>query len=85
MRVILAAVGKLKDGPERALCQRYHERFDQTGGQIALGPLKLVEHAESRATTADLRKADEAQRLLGAVAGAERLIALDERGTAMGS
>jgi 23S rRNA (pseudouridine1915-N3)-methyltransferase len=76
MRLIVAAVGRLKDA-ERELCERYVERFDAAGRALKLGPLKISEISESRAATAELRKADEAQRLLTAAMGADVTAALD--------
>jgi len=85
MRLTLAAVGRLKDGPERELYQRYADRFDAQGRAVSLGPLKLVELPESRAQTSDLRKADEAERLLKACSDADVRVVLHERGRALGS
>ena len=85
MRLTIAAVGRLKDGPERELYARYAKRFDDAGRALALGPLQLAELPESRAAKADLRKADEAARLLKAAAGADAVVALDARGKAMTS
>lgn len=85
MRFTLAAVGRLKDGAERDLYARYAERFDAQGRAVSLGPLKLNELPESRAQTADLRKNDEADRLLKACAGADERIVLHERGKALSS
>lgn len=84
MRVIVAAVGRLKDA-ERELCERYVERFDAAGRALKLGPLQISEIPESRAATAELRKTDEAQRLLKAAAGAEVTIALDGGGLSLSS
>jgi 23S rRNA (pseudouridine1915-N3)-methyltransferase len=80
MRVILAAVGKLKDSGERELFDRYHKRFDQAGRSLSLGPLTVVEHAESRLADAPGRKSEEASRLLKAVGEAHVMVALDEHG-----
>jgi 23S rRNA (pseudouridine1915-N3)-methyltransferase len=85
MRVTLAAVGKLKDGGERDLFERYAKRFDQAGRALALGPLIVVQLAESKSSDAGQRKADEASRLLKAVAGADLIVALDEYGQQEGS
>lgn len=85
MRIDLAAVGRLKDGAERDLYARYAERFDTLGRGVSLGPLKLIELPESRAQTAELRKQDEAARVLKACAGAEVRVVLHERGKAMSS
>ena len=80
MQFLIAAVGKLKQGPERDLALHYAKRIDAAGPGVALGPLAVAELAESRAATAELRKADEAERLLTALAKAETLIVLDETG-----
>jgi 23S rRNA (pseudouridine1915-N3)-methyltransferase len=84
MRVIVAAVGRLKDA-ERELCERYVERFDAAGRALKLGPLQISEIPESRAATAELRKTDEAQRLLKAAMGAEVTVALDGGGLSLSS
>jgi len=84
MRLMIAAVGRLKD-TERELVERYVERFDAAGRTLKLGPLQIYEIPESRAATAELRKADEAQRLLKAAAGADVTVALDEGGRALSS
>lgn len=80
MRVILAAVGRLKDGGERELFERYHTRFDQAGRALSLGPMTLAELPESRAAEPALRKADESARLMKAASTASVIIALDETG-----
>ncbi len=84
MRLIVAAVGRLKDA-ERELFDRYAKRFDASGRSLGLGPLQLSEINESRAATADLRKDDEAQRLLKAASAAEVKVALDEGGRTVSS
>jgi 23S rRNA (pseudouridine1915-N3)-methyltransferase len=84
MRVIVAAVGRLKDA-ERELFERYVTRFDAAGRALGLGPLTISEIGESRAATPALRKAEEAQRLLKAASGAEATVALDGEGRAMSS
>jgi 23S rRNA (pseudouridine1915-N3)-methyltransferase len=84
MRLIVAAVGRLKDA-ERDLYDRYAKRFDGAGRALGLGPVTLSEVGESRAATAELRKADEAARLIKAASGAESFIALDETGRGLSS
>ena len=84
MRLIVAAVGRLKDA-ERELCERYAKRFDAAGRLLGLGPLSIIELSESRAGSADARKADEAARLLKAAAAAGETVALDEGGKALSS
>src|SRR3990172_7279265 len=85
MRLLLATVGRLKDGAERELFDRYAERLDAAGRALALGPLHLIEVPESRAATAELRKSDEARRLLEAAERADLRVALDAHGKAQSS
>lgn len=84
MQLIIAAVGRLKDDAELVLVDRYAKRIG-SGRVGGIGPLKILELAESRRPTAAERKADEAERLLKAVAGTELCVALDETGRAMAS
>ena len=80
MRILVAAVGRLKDAGEKDLFARYAERLDGVGRGVALGPLRVVELPESWAASAEARKADEGWRLLKASAGADVRVALDARG-----
>lgn len=80
MRLLIAAVGRLKAGPERELLARYIERANAAGKPLALAPLEVVEIPESSAQTATKRKSDEANALLAAIQDKSKIIALDERG-----
>jgi 23S rRNA (pseudouridine1915-N3)-methyltransferase len=80
MRLLIAAVGRMKAGPERELLARYIERANASGKTHALGPLDVIEVPESTAQSAAKRKSDEAKALLSAVPEKTKLIALDERG-----
>src|SRR3974390_2763970 len=48
MRLIVTAVGRLKQGPERELAERYRKRFDDIGRKLGFRGLKIHEIAESR-------------------------------------
>lgn len=85
MRIVIAAVGRLKDGPERQLAARYAERAAQAGRGVALGPLDLREIPESRARRAEDRKREEAEALRALLVPGARLIALDETGKTFSS
>lgn len=85
MRLIIAAVGRLKDGAERGLYERYAARVDAAGRALGLGPIKLAEIGEARAATPELRKDDEAERLLKATRSADVTVALEERGRSLSS
>jgi 23S rRNA (pseudouridine1915-N3)-methyltransferase len=85
MRLLIAAVGRLKAGPERELLARYVERANASGKALALTPLDVVEVPESAAQTAAKRKADEAKALLAAIPSSAKIIVLDERGKSVSS
>lgn len=80
MRLLVVAVGKLKDDADRQICERYIKRFNQTARTLGLGPLEISELMEARGTTAQARKADEAQRILKIAGAADFRIALDVEG-----
>ena len=84
MRILIAAVGKLKDTEERAISERYAKRFTGAGGAIGLGPVEIREFPESRAASAGERKRDEAARLLKANV-ADFVVALDPAGRSLSS
>ncbi|MFQ5625376.1 MAG: 23S rRNA (pseudouridine(1915)-N(3))-methyltransferase RlmH [Methyloligellaceae bacterium] len=85
MRLTIAAVGKLKAGPERELYQRYTKRVSQTGRALNIGPLAAIEIAESRNGSAGERCTGEAHALLAKIPGKAILIALDEKGDCLTS
>jgi len=85
MRLAIVAVGRLKDGPERALYLKYADRIDEAGRSVALGPLTLTELAEGRAAGVAQRRDDEAARLVQAAERTELAVALDGAGQSMSS
>jgi 23S rRNA (pseudouridine1915-N3)-methyltransferase len=85
MRLIVAGVGKLKQGPERELFTHYWQRLEAAGRAVAFSPIRLDELGESRAASSALRKSDEAQRLLRAGGEADVRVVLDERGKSLTS
>src|SRR5262245_52123536 len=85
MRLLIAAVGKLKQGPERELIRHYLGRAEAAGRKLHLSPLAVVEVPESKAATAKARKATEGEALLGKIPSSHRLIALDPNGEALTS
>ena len=80
MRLIVATVGRLKDGPERALFEKYRDRFEPLGKRLGLAPVAWHEIGESRAADAAKRREEEGAALLKLARDAEFIIALDERG-----
>lgn len=84
MRLAIIAIGRLKDGPERELCERYRERALALGRGLGLSGPEIVELAESRGRRPDERKRDEAQAITAKLTPG-LLIALDERGRSLTS
>ncbi|WP_323014726.1 23S rRNA (pseudouridine(1915)-N(3))-methyltransferase RlmH [Devosia sp.] len=84
MRIAIAAVGRMKSGPERELVARYLERAGASGRPLALTGFDVIELGESRAGAAATRKSEEARALRAALPEGA-LVALDERGKSMGS
>ncbi len=80
MRLVVAAVGRLKAGPERDLTRRYLERIGQIGRNVGLDAPEVIELDESRARRAEERKRDEAAALRAAIDPKLAIIALDEGG-----
>ena len=80
MRLLIAAVGKLKQGPERELCAHYLGRAEALGRNLGLSPLASVELPESKAANASARQAAEADALRGKVPSGYALICLDPAG-----
>lgn len=85
MRLIIAAIGKLKDDSDRDMCDRYVKRFTQTGRSIGLGPLEVAELLESKQPSAEARKNDEAARLLKIAGSPDLTVALEVTGQQIGS
>ena len=79
MRLTIAAVGRLKDGAERVLVDRYVERL-ALGKSLGLAPVREIEIAESRESSATDRRSDESVRLRKGIGEAQALVVLDAKG-----
>ena len=80
MRLVVVAIGRLKQGPERELAERYRERFDDIGRKLGFRGLEIHEIPESRSRDGATRMAEEASAMLAALPDKSVLVALDERG-----
>ena len=80
MRLIVISIGRLKQGPERELAERYRERFDDIGRKLGFRGLDIHEIPESRAREAATRMAEEAAAISAAIPARSITVALDERG-----
>ena len=85
MRLIVIAVGRLKQGPERELAERYRERFEDIGRKLGFRGLEIHEIPESRARDAATRMAEEAAAITALIPEKYGLAALDERGKSLDS
>jgi 23S rRNA (pseudouridine1915-N3)-methyltransferase len=85
MRLLIAAVGKLKHGPERELFAHYLDRAEAIGRKTGLSPLSAIEVAEAKAVTAQARMEAEAKTLLAKLPSSYKLICLDRGGDQLGS
>jgi 23S rRNA (pseudouridine1915-N3)-methyltransferase len=59
MRVIVVAVGRLKQGAERELAAGYRKRAEAVGRSAGLRQIEIVEIRESRAREAERRRTEE--------------------------
>ena len=80
MRIIVAAIGKLKRGPERELADRYRERAEKSGRGIGLRTVEIVEIAESRARDTQRRMLEESIALANIIPKDAATVLLDPRG-----
>jgi 23S rRNA (pseudouridine1915-N3)-methyltransferase len=80
MRLTIISIGRLKQGPERELAERYRERFDDIGRKLGFRGLEIHEIAESRARDPATRMSEEAAAMVAALPEKSSLVALDERG-----
>ena len=79
MQMTIAAIGRMKAGPERELAERYRDRVNKAGRRLGLS-LATREIPESRAGSAAERTDQEAAALLASRPPGAVLVALDENG-----
>jgi 23S rRNA (pseudouridine1915-N3)-methyltransferase len=80
MRIVVAAVGRLKQGPETELSERYRKRAVQTGRQLGLRDIEVIEIRESRAGDAPKRMLEESIALATVIPKDAAVVLLDPRG-----
>src|ERR1051325_347871 len=85
MRIVVAAGGRLKRGPEVELAERYRERAVKSGRSIGLRSLDIVEIAESRARDAARRMLEESIALANIIPERAAIVLLDPRGETLDS
>ena len=85
MRIVIAAVGRLKDGPERELAANYRKRAEAVGRGLGLREVETVEIRESRAQDAERRRIEESIAIATIIPERSIVVILDERGTSLDS
>ena len=81
MRLTVAAVGRLKPGPERTLVDDWLARAGAAGRAVGLGPAGLVEIDERKFADPEAQS----ERLILAVPAGATAVALDQRGEPLSS
>jgi 23S rRNA (pseudouridine1915-N3)-methyltransferase len=85
MRVVVAAVGRLKQGPERELAERYRKRAAEAGRSAGLSAVDVIEIKESRAGDAARRMVEESIAIANLIPERAVTAILDARGKSISS
>jgi 23S rRNA (pseudouridine1915-N3)-methyltransferase len=85
MRIVVAAVGRLKQGPERDLAATYRKRAEVIGRSFGLREIEIVEIRESRAQDAERRRIEEAIAIANVIPEQAIIVILDECGDSLDS
>ena len=85
MRIVVAAVGRLKQGPERELAERYRKRAADAGRSVGMQAFDIVEIKESRAGDAARRMLEESIAIANLIPERAVTVILDQRGENMSS
>jgi 23S rRNA (pseudouridine1915-N3)-methyltransferase len=85
MNLLVAAVGRMKKGPDRELAERYRERATKAGRTVGIKDIEVVEVAESRARDASRRTIEESIALAQLIPDDAVTVVLDERGESLDS
>jgi 23S rRNA (pseudouridine1915-N3)-methyltransferase len=85
MRVVVIAVGRLKQGPERELAEAYRKRAQAIGRPLGLQAVEIVEIRESRADDLERRRVEESIAIASVVPERSIMVVLDGRGESLDS
>jgi 23S rRNA (pseudouridine1915-N3)-methyltransferase len=80
MRLLIAAIGRLKSGPERDLAERYRDLAAKTGRRIGIRGVEIVEIRESRAQETARRMIEESIAIANIIPEGAMTIVLDKGG-----
>lgn len=85
MRLVVAAIGRLKDSPERELAERYRKRAADVGRRIGFRDVEILEIRESRAAEVAKRMIEESIALANVIPEKSAVVLLDQRGESLDS
>jgi 23S rRNA (pseudouridine1915-N3)-methyltransferase len=85
MKLQVAAIGLLKQGPEKDLAAEYETRIPTLGKKAGISGLMIRDWGESKLPDTKQRMAAEAKDLWSIVPDSSPVFALDERGKALAS
>jgi 23S rRNA (pseudouridine1915-N3)-methyltransferase len=80
MRVVIAAVGRLKQGAERELAAAYRKRAETIGRASGLRQIEIIEIRESRARDAERRRTEESIAIANVVPEDAVIVVFDSSG-----
>jgi 23S rRNA (pseudouridine1915-N3)-methyltransferase len=80
MRIVVAAVGRLKAGAERELAERYRDRAAKSGRALGIREIEIIEVRDSRAREAERRILEESIALASVMPDGAVRVTLDGRG-----
>jgi 23S rRNA (pseudouridine1915-N3)-methyltransferase len=80
MRLIVIAVGRMKQGPERELAEAYRKRAQAIGRPLGLREIEIVEIRDSRAQDAKRRRVEESIAIANLIPKRAITVILDGRG-----
>jgi 23S rRNA (pseudouridine1915-N3)-methyltransferase len=82
---LVAAVGRLKDGPERELAAAYRKRAAAVGRGFGWRDIEIVEVRESRARELERRRTEESIAIATVIPDGATIVILDEHGQSLDS
>ena len=85
MRIVVVAVGRLKQGPERELVERYRKRVADAGRGAGLNSIDVIEIKESRAGDRSRRMLEESIAIANVLPERAVSVLLDGRGESLNS
>lgn len=80
MQIFIGAIGRLKKSDELNLCNKFETRIQNAGAQLGFTKFQHLDFDEDKNSSVQIRKTEEAKKLLNAVPKGALIIALDEHG-----